>query len=51
MVAKTVKVAGRGEILDRPMLYDTTRRFAEATGADPLKGLTKAQDLKDPDRK
>jgi segregation and condensation protein B len=45
-----VKIAGRAEILGRPMLYGTTKRFLEVFGLSSIKDLTNAEDLKKPDR-
>ena len=45
-----VKIAGRAEILGRPMLYGTTKKFLEIFGLNSLKGLPKAEELKNPDR-
>jgi segregation and condensation protein B len=45
-----VKIAGRAEILGRPMLYGTTKKFLEVFGLNSLKDLPKAEELKDPDR-
>jgi segregation and condensation protein B len=45
-----VKIAGRAEILGRPMLYGTTKKFLEIFGLNSLKDLPKAEELKNPDR-
>jgi len=45
-----VKIAGRAEILGRPMLYGTTKKFLEIFGLNSIKDLPKAEDLKNPDR-
>jgi segregation and condensation protein B len=45
-----VKIVGRAEILGRPMLYGTTKKFLEVFGLNSLKDLPKAEDLKNPDR-
>jgi segregation and condensation protein B len=45
-----VKIVGRAEVLGRPMLYGTTRKFLEVFGLNSLKDLPKAEDLKNPDR-
>jgi segregation and condensation protein B len=45
-----VKITGRAEILGRPMLYGTTKKFLEIFGLNSLKDLPKAEDLKNPDR-
>jgi segregation and condensation protein B len=44
-----VKIVGRAEILGRPMLYGTTKRFLEVFGLNSLKDLPKAEELKKPD--
>jgi segregation and condensation protein B len=44
-----VKIVGRAEILGRPMLYGTTRKFLEVFGLNSLKDLPKAEELKKPD--
>ena len=45
-----VKITGRAEVLGRPMLYGTTRKFLAVFGLNSLKDLPKAEELKDPDR-
>jgi len=45
-----VKITGRAEILGRPMLYGTTKKFLEIFGLNSLKDLPKAEELKNPDR-
>lgn len=45
-----VKITGRAEILGRPMLYGTTRKFLEVFGLNTLKDLPKVEELKNPDR-
>jgi segregation and condensation protein B len=45
-----VKITGRAEILGRPMLYGTTRKFLEIFGLNSLKDLPKVEELKNPDR-
>lgn len=44
-----VKIVGRAEILGRPMLYGTTKKFLEIFGLNSLKDLPKAEELKKPD--
>jgi segregation and condensation protein B len=44
-----VKIVGRAEILGRPMLYGTTKKFLEVFGLNSLKDLPKAEELKNPD--
>ena len=43
-----VKIVGRAEVLGRPMLYGTTRKFLEAFGLNCLKDLPKVEELKKP---
>jgi segregation and condensation protein B len=50
MYKSLVKIAGRAEILGRPMLYGTTKKFLEIFGLNSLKDLPKAEELKNPDR-
>jgi segregation and condensation protein B len=45
-----VRIAGRAEVLGRPMLYGTTKKFLEIFGLNSLKDLPKAEELKNPDR-
>lgn len=44
-----VKIVGRAEVLGRPMLYGTTKRFLEVFGLNSLKDLPKAEELKKPE--
>ncbi|HUW19772.1 MAG TPA: SMC-Scp complex subunit ScpB [Sedimentisphaerales bacterium] len=44
-----VKIVGRAEVLGRPMLYGTTKRFLETFGLNSLKDLPKIEELKKPD--
>ena len=44
-----IKIVGRAEILGRPMLYGTTKKFLEVFGLNSLKDLPKAEELKKPD--
>jgi segregation and condensation protein B len=44
-----VKIAGRAEILGRPMLYGTTKKFLEVFGLNSIKDLPKAEELKKPE--
>ena len=44
-----VKIAGRAEILGRPMLYGTTKKFLEVFGLSSLKDLPKIEELKKPE--
>ena len=43
-----VKIVGRAEVLGRPMLYGTTKRFLEVFGLNSLKDLPKVEELKKP---
>ncbi|OHB55051.1 MAG: SMC-Scp complex subunit ScpB [Planctomycetes bacterium GWF2_50_10] len=43
-----VKIVGRAEILGRPMLYGTTKKFLEVFGLNSLKDLPKIEELKKP---
>jgi segregation and condensation protein B len=45
-----VRVAGRAEVLGRPMLYGTTKKFLEVFGLNSLKDLPKADELKKPEQ-
>jgi segregation and condensation protein B len=42
------KIVGRAEVLGRPMLYGTTRKFLEVFGLNSLKDLPKIEELKKP---
>ena len=44
-----VKIIGRAQILGRPMLYGTTRKFLEVFGLRSLKDLPKIEELKKPE--
>jgi segregation and condensation protein B len=43
-----VKIVGRAEVLGRPMLYGTTKKFLEIFGLNKLKDLPKVEELKKP---
>jgi len=43
-----VKIVGRAEILGRPMMYGTTKKFLEVFGLNTLKDLPKIEELKKP---
>jgi len=43
-----VKIVGRAEVLGRPMLYGTTRKFLEVFGLNSLKDLPQVEELKKP---
>jgi len=43
-----IRVVGRAEILGRPFLYGTTRRFLEAFGLKSLDDLPKVEELRMP---
>lgn len=44
-----VKIVGRAEVLGRPMLYGTTKKFLEVFGLNTLKDLPTVEDLKKPE--
>lgn len=43
-----VKITGKAEVLGRPMLYGTTRKFLQVFGLNSLKDLPKIEELKKP---
>lgn len=43
-----VKIVGKAEVLGRPMLYGTTKKFLEVFGLNSLKDLPKVEELKKP---
>ena len=43
-----VKIIGRAEVLGRPLLYGTTKKFLEVFGLNTLKDLPKIEELKKP---
>ncbi len=43
-----VKIVGKAEVLGRPLLYGTTKKFLEGFGLSDLKDLPKAEELKQP---
>ena len=43
-----VKIVGRAEVLGRPILYGTTKKFLEVFGLNSLKDLPKIDELKEP---
>jgi len=43
-----VKIVGRAEVIGRPMLYGTTKKFLEVFGLNTLKDLPKIEELKKP---
>jgi segregation and condensation protein B len=43
-----VKIVGKAEVLGRPMLYGTTKKFLEVFGLNSLKDLPKIDELKKP---
>ncbi|MBN1817989.1 MAG: SMC-Scp complex subunit ScpB [Sedimentisphaerales bacterium] len=45
-----IKMVGRAEVLGRPMLYGTTRKFLDTFGLGSLKDLPKVEELKRPDQ-
>lgn len=44
-----VKVVGRAEVVGRPMLYGTTKKFLQVFGLNSIKDLPKAEELKKPE--
>jgi len=42
------KITGRADVLGRPMLYGTTKKFLEVFGLNSLKDLPKIEELKKP---
>jgi segregation and condensation protein B len=46
MEKNLVKIVGRAEVLGRPMLYGTTRRFLEVFGLGSLRDLPRVDELK-----
>ncbi|TFG45564.1 MAG: SMC-Scp complex subunit ScpB [Candidatus Brocadiia bacterium] len=44
-----VKIVGRAEILGRPIMYGTTKKFLEVFGLNNLKDLPKVDELKKPE--
>jgi len=46
MERQMVKIVGRAEVLGRPMLYGTTKRFLEVFGLNGLKDLPKVEELR-----
>lgn len=45
-----VKIVGKAEVLGRPMLYGTTKRFLETFALNTLKDLPKIEELKKPEQ-
>jgi segregation and condensation protein B len=43
-----IKIAGRAQVIGRPMLYGTTRRFLEVFGLESLDDLPKVEELRTP---
>ena len=43
-----VKIIGRAEVIGRPLLYGTTKKFFEVFGLNSLKDLPKIEELKKP---
>lgn len=46
MERQLVKIVGRAEIVGRPMLYGTTKKFLEVFGLSALEDLPKAEELR-----
>ena len=51
MEKQLIHIAGRAQILGRPLLYGTTRRFLEHFGLANLEDLPKAEELRAPAQK
>jgi len=45
-----VRIVGRAEVLGRPMLYGTTKKFLEVFGLNTIKDLPKVEELKKPEQ-
>ena len=45
-----VKIVGRAEVLGRPMLYGTTKKFLDVFGLNTLKDLPSIEELKKPEQ-
>lgn len=45
-----VKIVGRAEVLGRPILYGTTKKFLDVFGLASLDDLPKVEELKSPDK-
>jgi len=48
MYKHLVKIVGRAEVIGRPMLYGTTKKFLEVFGLNSIKDLPKIEELKEP---
>lgn len=48
MDKQLVKIVGRAEVIGRPMLYGTTRRFLEVFGLKDLSDLPRVEELRQP---
>lgn len=48
MYKRLVKIVGKAEVLGRPMLYGTTKKFLEVFGLNTLKDLPQVEELKRP---
>lgn len=48
MYKRLVRIVGRAEVLGRPMLYGTTKKFLEVFGLNTLKDLPRIEELKEP---
>jgi segregation and condensation protein B len=44
-----IKIVGRAEVIGRPMLYGTTKKFLEVFGLNSLKDLPKVEELQRPE--
>ncbi len=45
-----VRIVGRAEVIGRPMLYGTTKKFLEVFGLNSIKDLPKVEELKKPEQ-
>lgn len=48
MERQLIKIVGRAEVIGRPMLYGTTKRFLEIFGLGSLEDLPRAEELRQP---
>jgi len=48
MDKQLIKIVGRAEVIGRPMLYGTTRRFLEVFGLKNLDDLPRVEELREP---
>jgi segregation and condensation protein B len=50
MERQLVKIVGRAEVVGRPMLYGTTKRFLEVFGLAGLEDLPRVEELRAPNK-